>query len=169
MADAEAKDAETEGQGWTCFGGTGSRRASSTSLDDAAWLGAWAPAARSPSCGTGTASRWTQGSRIVMQVHYNLLAGQAAGHLGDADPLAAAGPPTCTALHTMLMPAPVELPCRPEHDDGPLCDREAAVAGRQGPVRRGPGQPGERAAPPVRHRGPSPPRPWCAPVRSTGR
>ena len=28
----------------------------------------------------------------------------------------------------MLLPAPVELPCRPGHDDGPLCDRDAAVA-----------------------------------------
>jgi hypothetical protein len=27
----------------------------------------------------------------------------------------------------MLMPAPVELPCRPRHDDGPLCDRSAAL------------------------------------------
>jgi hypothetical protein len=26
------------------------------------------------------------------------------------------------------MPAPVEMPCRPDHDDGPLCDRDAAVA-----------------------------------------
>ncbi|QWF20699.1 hypothetical protein KM427_17210 [Nocardioides sp. LMS-CY] len=33
-----------------------------------------------------------------------------------------------TPLHTFLMPAPVELPCRSGHDDGPLCDRDAAVA-----------------------------------------
>jgi hypothetical protein len=31
-------------------------------------------------------------------------------------------------LQTMLLPAPVELPCRAGQDDGPLCDREAAVA-----------------------------------------
>jgi hypothetical protein len=30
-------------------------------------------------------------------------------------------------LHTMLMPAPVELPCRAEYADGPLCDRDAAM------------------------------------------
>ena len=28
----------------------------------------------------------------------------------------------------MLMPAPVELPCRPDRADGPLCDRDAALA-----------------------------------------
>ena len=27
----------------------------------------------------------------------------------------------------MLLPAPVELPCRAEHADGPLCDRDAAM------------------------------------------
>jgi hypothetical protein len=33
-----------------------------------------------------------------------------------------------TGLTTMLLPAPVELPCRPGHDQSPLCDRAAAVA-----------------------------------------
>ena len=28
----------------------------------------------------------------------------------------------------MLLPAPVELPCRPKHSDGELCDRDAALA-----------------------------------------
>jgi hypothetical protein len=30
-------------------------------------------------------------------------------------------------LETVLLPAPVELPCRPGHGGGELCDREAAV------------------------------------------
>jgi hypothetical protein len=37
----------------------------------------------------------------------------------------------------MLLPAPVELPCRPGHTDNPLCDRSAAIAdvtARFGPV-----------------------------------
>jgi hypothetical protein len=67
-----------------------------------------------------------KGSRIVMQVHYNLLAGR--------------GPDTTAArlrfapddgsrriLQTVLLPAPVELPCRPGRT-GPLCSRKAAVA-----------------------------------------
>ena len=28
----------------------------------------------------------------------------------------------------MLLPAPVELPCRPQHSDGELCERDASVA-----------------------------------------
>ena len=39
------------------------------------------------------------------------------------------------ALHTMLLPGPVELPCRAKHDDGPLCDRDAATGRRQGALR----------------------------------
>jgi hypothetical protein len=33
-----------------------------------------------------------------------------------------------TPLETMLLPAPVELPCRPGHTGSPLCDREASIA-----------------------------------------
>ena len=64
-----------------------------------------------------------------MQVHYNLLAGPRARPSsatllrlapGDTRPR-----PRCD---TMLLPAPVELPCRPGHDASPLCDRDAAVA-----------------------------------------
>ena len=31
------------------------------------------------------------------------------------------------SLHTYLMPAPVELPCREARAEGPLCDRDAAM------------------------------------------
>ncbi len=36
--------------------------------------------------------------------------------------------PTSPTSAPCCCPAPVELPCRPGHDDGPLCDRDAAVA-----------------------------------------
>ena len=41
VAQAERKDAETPGQGWTCFGTSG--LSNDGSIDDAPWLGAWAP------------------------------------------------------------------------------------------------------------------------------
>src|SRR4051812_29204464 len=41
VADAERKDAETPGEGWTCFGTSG--LSNDGSIDDAPWLGAWAP------------------------------------------------------------------------------------------------------------------------------
>ena len=121
---AEAKDAATTDPGWTCFGGTG-LAGEFGDLDDANWLAAWAPGGDETKVQDGYGVKLEAGSRIVMQVHYNLLKGaapdQSATQLrwmpGDTD---------LTTLHTFLMPAPVELPCRADHSDGPLCDREAA-------------------------------------------
>jgi len=78
------------------------------------------------------------GSRIVMQVHYNLLAGDdpdvSATQLRLAPPGA-----DLTGLHTMLLPAPVELPCRPRRDESPLCDRATALADVKARFGEGPG------------------------------
>jgi hypothetical protein len=40
---------------------------------------------------------------------------------------------------TQLFPAPVELPCRPEHSDGKLCDRATALADVKARFGDGPG------------------------------
>jgi hypothetical protein len=122
---AENMDAATSGQGWTCFGGTGLDPVES--LDDAPWLGAWAPGGGESVHQAGYGVRLDKGSRIVMQVHYNLLAGT------DEDVSATQlrlmpAERKLKELKTMLLPAPVELPCRAGHDDGKLCDRDAAVA-----------------------------------------
>jgi hypothetical protein len=135
VPDAEAKDAEDPQQGWTCFGGTGIA-GEFDNPDDAAWLGAWAPGGRESVVRDGYGVPLDRGSRIVMQVHYNLLAGQEPDTSATQVRWTPRSNPH-TAIHTMLMPAPVELPCRPGHDASPLCDREAAVAdavARFGPV-----------------------------------
>jgi hypothetical protein len=121
---AEAVDAESPGQGWTCFGGSGLDRVGG-SLDDAPWLGAWAPGGGERVMAEDIGIPLEAGSRIVMQVHYNLLAGtdpdRSSARLRLAD-----GSRDLAALETMLLPAPVELPCRPGVR-GPLCERDAAV------------------------------------------
>jgi hypothetical protein len=125
VAAAEAKDASEDGEGWTCFGGTGLD--AFQNVDDAAWIGAWAPGGRESVVKPGFGIRLAKGSRIVMQVHYNLLAG-VSPDTSAAQLRLAPGKRPYQSLHTMLLPAPVELPCRAEHDDGPLCDRDAALA-----------------------------------------
>lgn len=125
VAAAEAKDAAEEDEGWTCFGGTGLDRFQN--VDDAAWIGAWAPGGEESVVKPGFGTRLAKGSRVVMQVHYNLLAGQEPD-TSAAQLRLAPGDRPYEALSTMLLPAPVELPCRPEHSDGELCDRTAAVA-----------------------------------------
>ncbi len=71
-----------------------------------------------------------------MQVHYNLLGGPGPDRSATLLRLAP-GTENLTPLTTMLLPAPVELPCRPGHTDNMLCDRTAAIADvvkRFGPV-----------------------------------
>ena len=125
VGKAEQLDEESPGEGWTCFGGTGLD--TFQGIDDAGWLGAWAPGSKESVLQSGYGVRLAQGTRIVMQVHYNLLAGDdpdvSATQLRLAQPDA-----DLAGIGTLLLPAPVELPCRPGHDASPLCDRDAAVA-----------------------------------------
>ncbi|MBA2956489.1 hypothetical protein GON03_00470 [Nocardioides sp. MAH-18] len=126
VAEAERKDAASADPGWTCFGGTG-LDGEFSNVDDANWLAAWAPGGDETKVRDGYGTRLQAGSRIVMQVHYNLLKG-AAPDVSSAQLRWMPGRTGLTPLHTYLLPAPVELPCRPDHDDSPLCSRPAAEA-----------------------------------------
>jgi hypothetical protein len=121
---AEAIDAEEDGEGWTCFGGTGLDRFQN--VDDAPWIGAWAPGGKESVRKPGYGVKLRAGSQIIMQVHYNLLAGTSPD-TSAAQLRLAPGNSDMQQLHTMLLPAPVELPCRAAYADGPLCDRDAAM------------------------------------------
>jgi hypothetical protein len=123
---AVSLDMQEEGQGWTCFGGTGVGGAGAE-LDDAPWLGAWAPGGGERVLAPDVGIPLEAGSQVVMQVHYNLLAG-ATPDVTAARLRLAPGDRDLAALDTMLLPAPVELPCRQARDDGPLCSREASLA-----------------------------------------
>lgn len=126
VAEAERLDADQDGEGRTCFGGTGVS-GDFTNVDDASWLAAWAPGGDETKVRDGYGVHLDAGSRIVMQVHYNLLQGAAP----DTSSTQLRWMPAArdlNPLHTYLTPAPVEMPCRAAHDDSPLCDRDAAVA-----------------------------------------
>ncbi|MBS42654.1 MAG: hypothetical protein CMH83_05700 [Nocardioides sp.] len=130
LDQARAADRASDGPGWTCFGGMG-LEGELDKLDDAAWLGAWAPGGRETVSRDGYGVGLDTGTRIVMQVHYNLLAGVApdrsAARIRWVPQDAPAGS-DIEAVHTVLLPAPVELPCRPGRDSGPLCSHDASVA-----------------------------------------
>jgi len=128
IAAAQQRDKETPGQGWSCFGGPDLPSAGGNavrSLDSAPWLAAWAPGGREARYPEGTGVFLEKGSSVILQVHYNLLAGDGPDTTsvrlrtvpGDSD---------LRPLETMLLPGPVELPCLPD-EQGPLCDRDAAV------------------------------------------
>jgi hypothetical protein len=137
VAEARRQDASQPGEGWTCFGGTG-LAGDFTNLDDANWLGAWAPGGRETVARPGYGVDLPRGSQIIMQVHYNLLAGDGPD-TSAAQIRVAPGNAGLTPLHTMLLPAPVELPCRTGHDSSPLCDRDAAVVDVKARFGDGPG------------------------------
>ena len=123
--EAERLDAEAEGQGWQCFGGTG-LSVDVDSLSDAGWISAWAPGSDAVRYPAGTGVELEAGSRIVMQVHYNLIHGTAPDRTVAALTVAP-GSAELEPATTMLLPAPVELPCAPD-ESGDLCDRDAALA-----------------------------------------
>ena len=123
---AEAKDASEEGEGWTCFGDTGLERPDEA-LDNAPWLGAWAPGGSEQVMAKDVGVPLEKGSRVVMQVHYNLLAGPEPD-ISSAQLRLAPGDADLSSLETMLLPVPVELPCRAGHRQSPLCDRSTAVS-----------------------------------------
>jgi hypothetical protein len=128
VADAEAHDAQTAGRGWTCFGGTALPDRTTTALsalDAAPWLAAWAPGGGESVFGPGTGKLLAKGSRVILQVHYNLREGSSPDSTTVRLRLARAGA-RLQALKTMLLVAPVELPCPPGETD-PLCDRSRAV------------------------------------------
>ncbi|GAA2732750.1 hypothetical protein GCM10009867_09320 [Pedococcus aerophilus] len=125
VARAEEQDRGQAGQGWTCFGGTGVESQGS-GLDDAPWLGAWAPGGGERLLAKDLGMPLEPGSRIVMQVHYNLLAGDQPDTTA-ARLRVAPDDGSRKTLETVLLPGPVELPCRPGRT-GPLCARPAAVA-----------------------------------------
>jgi hypothetical protein len=124
VGTARRIDRSDDGQGWTCFGGSGLEGADA-SLDSAPWLGAWAPGGGERLMAPDIGIPLDRGSRIVMQVHYNLLDGTGEDRSAARLRLAGGGR-ELTPLDTVLVPAPVELPCRPGTQE-PLCDREAAL------------------------------------------
>jgi len=96
-----------------------------STLNDASWIAAWAPGWGGGRLPDGTGVPLAAGSRIVMQVHYNLLNGHAPDR-SQAVLTAAPASAELTPVKTMLMPAPIELACaKSEH--GPLCNRMAAL------------------------------------------
>lgn len=131
VAAAVERDARDEGQGWSCFGGTdlpppNESADTLTAIQGSAWLAAWAPGGRETRYAEGTAVQVRAGSKAVLQVHYNLLAGQGPDlttvHLRTVPDDGSLKP-----LQTYLLPGPVEIPCA-DDEVGPLCDREASVA-----------------------------------------
>lgn len=133
---ARTIDRSAPGQGWGCFGGSGLEGGGGPQA--APWLGAWTPGGSESVLHDGYGVPLDAGSQLVMQVHYSLLDGNEPD-VTTADLRITDGSAALSPVSTSLLPAPVELPCRPEHADGPLCGRDAALMDVQERFGAGPG------------------------------
>lgn len=127
VAAAKQLDAGTPGDGWTCFGGAGLPGTRGGDLDNADWVGAWAPGSGERVMAADIGIPLARGTQLVVQMHYNLLAGTGTDRSTVRLRLSEAAGSHRKPLQTMLLPAPVELPCREGRTAG-LCERGAAVA-----------------------------------------
>jgi hypothetical protein len=134
VAVARRQDAETPGDGWSCFGGSALQQNGDDpirSLDQAPWLAAWAPGGGETVMRHRT-GRWMPArSQVVLQLHYNLRAVEGAAASSFTDDTVVElrlmpGTADLRALQTMLLVAPVELPCTTD-ESGPMCDRSQSL------------------------------------------
>ncbi|HZU73036.1 MAG TPA: hypothetical protein VE990_09740 [Acidimicrobiales bacterium] len=122
----EARAADGNGQGWTCFGESVLPGRGLAGLDKTPWLSAWAPGHGEDVVPKGTGISFPAGSLVVMQIHYNMLAGHApvrARLVLQTVPTT----PNRQPLKLSLLPAPPDVPC-PAGVSGPLCDRNSSLA-----------------------------------------
>jgi hypothetical protein len=130
-AAARVKDRASHGRGWTCFGGpnlgelTGGTAGVNDTLDHSHWLGVWVPGKASNDFPAGTGMLLSRRAVIVLQIHYNLIHPPKPDRTRAVLTTAPATAPL-RPLETMLLPAPVELPC-PDGASGPLCSRDEAI------------------------------------------
>ena len=129
-AAATKLNAASGGKGWTCFGGPDlpadlTDAGSVDRLGQPPWIAAWVPGHTTNSLPAGTGVLLHKGAKIVMQVHYNLIA--ASGPDRSRARLRLRPATThLTPLETNLIAAPVELPC-PAGVSGPRCTRTRAI------------------------------------------
>ena len=121
------------GNGWTCFGGPGlsetnpsAEAAASDRLGAPQWISAWVPGHTTNDTPTGTGVLLHAGAAVVMQVHYNLIHRARRDRSRAVLRLVPAAGSSLTPLDTMLIPAPVELPC-PRGVHSRLCSRDVAI------------------------------------------
>ncbi len=106
-----AADTADAGPGYTCFGGPlaaeAGGEASTLALID---LGGWVPGATPAVAPAGEAIRIPGGSRIVMQVHYNLLGGETAPDDTELQLTLASAAPTSLSFTSPLAILDLDIP-----------------------------------------------------------
>ena len=80
VEEYQALEAADDTPGWSCFGGPGIG-----SQGDAEWLGSWAPGATNGDFPNGVGIKMEPGSKVVLQMHYNMANGDILSDLTTLD------------------------------------------------------------------------------------
>jgi polyisoprenoid-binding protein YceI len=124
----DAADAAEPGAGWQCYSGIGipGSQGLGGGSDEVSQFMAWAPGQEATRFPDGTGMPLRPGELVVLQVHYHFDHDAPADQSGLAFELAPPDTiPQDVSYRTYL--APAEIPCRAGLEEGPLCDRAAAV------------------------------------------
>ncbi len=124
LAAVETAHAGELDSGWTCFGGNPIGGAQN--LERSSWLAGWAPGQGERLLADDLGMPLSAGAKLIVQVHYNTLKGTGLDQTLVRLRLSPAQDSTRKTLRTMLVPAPVELPCRDGVTER-LCDRESSL------------------------------------------
>ena len=124
---AQAEAMNNNGKGWTCFGEPNVVGSDIGEFSGMPWLCGWSPGHGPDILPAGLGVPLPKGSLLIMQIHYNTLAGDKP----DASWISLTGTPTVDstdkAVTIQQLPAPPDIPC-PANVSGPLCDRNASLA-----------------------------------------
>jgi hypothetical protein len=126
---AAARTANNNGRGWTCFGGPnvpGAGQQLGSSIG-ASWLAGWSPGHGPGVEPKGTGMPLPAGSLIIMQVHYNLLAGHGPDRSKVVLTVTNEKGSGLLPLKILLYAAPIDVPC-PAGVHGTLCVRANSLA-----------------------------------------
>ena len=121
-----ARHNHTIGSGWTCFGEAALPGTTLAQFLQSPYLAVWAPGHGADVMPAGTGIPLPAGSLVIMQVHYNLLAGTKP----VKDSLTLRTVPMTKSVQPLrvgLTLAPPDVPC-PAGVTGPLCTRAASLA-----------------------------------------
>lgn len=116
---AAARDGEDGRPGWECYGSSGLG-------GDDLFFG-WAPGQDASVMPEGSGLYLPPGSFLVVQIHYHYEAEAPADLSALALTVADGARDALDAVEVATLIAPAEIPCA-EWEDGPLCDRDAAIA-----------------------------------------
>ncbi len=129
VSTTEILDAKSTEPGWPCFGDTGIPGASAFSpASPSSWISFWAPGGNFKSYPTGTGMKFNAGDQFVLQSHFMVLPGSTEAEKKASMKIKIEyAESTLAELKTMLVAAPIEVPCA-LNESGPLCNRDAALA-----------------------------------------